>query len=140
MKITINESPEFENLEIIINCKSTDESLLKLITSIRAYDKKVTGTKDGQVYIFQYLFYVWDLFGNLSRFKKSTICYFTLMIVGTGFVNIFNWFDLSNMKNIAIALISYTIIFVSMCWVYNLYYKVTGEEYNEKLKLYKSSK
>lgn len=90
MKITINESPEFENLEIIINCKSTDENLLKLITSIRAYDKKVTGTKDGQVYIFQYLFYVWDLFGNLSRFKKSTICYFTLMIVGTGFVNIFN--------------------------------------------------
>lgn len=51
MKITINESPEFENLEIIINCKSTDENLLKLITSIRAYDKKVTGTKDGQVYI-----------------------------------------------------------------------------------------
>lgn len=90
--------------------------------------------------IFQYVFYVWDLFGNLSRFKKSTICYFTLMIVGTGFINIFNWFNLNNFKNIAIVLVAYTIIFVIMCWVYNLYYKVTGEEYNEKLKLYKSSK
>lgn len=51
MKITINESDEFDNLEIIINCNNTDENILKLIASIRGHDKKITGTKDGQVYI-----------------------------------------------------------------------------------------
>ncbi|MGL5353275.1 MAG: LytTR family DNA-binding domain-containing protein [Clostridium sp.] len=51
MKITINESPEFEDLEIIINCNCTNESLLKLISSIRAYDKKIKGTCDGNVFI-----------------------------------------------------------------------------------------
>lgn len=90
--------------------------------------------------IFQYVFYVWDLFGNLSRFKRSLIYYFTLIVVGTIFINVFDWFDLSSVKNIVISLSIFTVAFVSICFVYNLYYKVTGEEYNEKLKLYKNLK
>jgi DNA-binding LytR/AlgR family response regulator len=51
MKIIINESEDNEEIEIIINCKRIDESLLKVISSIRAFDEKITGSKDGKIFI-----------------------------------------------------------------------------------------
>lgn len=51
MKIVINESEDNEEIEIIINCKRIDESLLKVISSIRAFDEKITGSKDGKIFI-----------------------------------------------------------------------------------------
>lgn len=51
MKIIINESENNEELEIIINCKKIDENLLKIISSIRAFDEKITGSKDGKIFV-----------------------------------------------------------------------------------------
>lgn len=51
MKIIINESEEIEDIEIVVNCKRVDESLLKMIATIRAFDKKITGTKDGKLFV-----------------------------------------------------------------------------------------
>lgn len=51
MKIVINESEDNEEIEVIINCKRIDESLLKVISSIRAFDEKIKGSKDGKIFI-----------------------------------------------------------------------------------------
>lgn len=51
MKITINENSNLSDTEIIINCKNTDESILKIIASLRVYQQKLTGTKDNKTYI-----------------------------------------------------------------------------------------
>lgn len=51
MKIVINESEDNEEIEVIINCKRIDENLLKVISSIRAFDEKITGSKDGKIFI-----------------------------------------------------------------------------------------
>lgn len=51
MKIIINESEDNEELEIVVNCKRIDENLLKIISSIRAFDEKITGSKEGKIFI-----------------------------------------------------------------------------------------
>lgn len=53
MKITINESEEIEDIEIVVNCKRADENLLKMIAAIRAFDKKITGTKEGKLFVLE---------------------------------------------------------------------------------------
>lgn len=51
MKITINESEDIDDLEIVVNCKRVDENLLKMIAAIRAFDRKITGTRDGKLFV-----------------------------------------------------------------------------------------
>lgn len=51
MKITINENAELADTEIIINCKNTDENVLKIIASLRIYERKLTGVKDKKTFI-----------------------------------------------------------------------------------------
>lgn len=49
MKITINEgSPE---TEITINCSEATDEILKMVSILRSFDKKLTGTKDGRIHI-----------------------------------------------------------------------------------------
>lgn len=51
MKIQINEDSNLQDVEIIINCKNTDEKVLKMIAMLSVFDKKVTGVKNNQTYI-----------------------------------------------------------------------------------------
>ncbi|WMC94373.1 LytTR family DNA-binding domain-containing protein [Kineothrix sp. MB12-C1] len=51
MKIRINEVPEQEDVEVIINCKKVDEEIMRIITMLRVYDKKLTGIKGDQTYL-----------------------------------------------------------------------------------------
>lgn len=51
MKIIINESEDNEELEVIINCKRIDENLLKVISSIKAFDEKITGSREGKIFV-----------------------------------------------------------------------------------------
>lgn len=53
MKITINESETLEDIEIVVNCKRVDENLLKMIAAIRAFDRKITGTKEGKLFVLE---------------------------------------------------------------------------------------
>lgn len=90
--------------------------------------------------IIHYVFYVWDLFESLYKLKKAISYYIILVILGAIFTKLFNWFDLTNIKSLGIALGIFTITFLITYWSFDMYYKVTGEEYNEKLKLYKETK
>jgi len=51
MKITINENVNIKETEIIINCRQTDEQILRICAGLRILDKKVTGTHNGQTFI-----------------------------------------------------------------------------------------
>lgn len=53
MKVTINESETLEEIEIVVNCKLVDENLLKMIAAIRCFDRKITGTKDGKLFVLE---------------------------------------------------------------------------------------
>ena len=53
MKVQINENPDLQETEIIINCKETDQHILKVIALVRALDKKIIGIKDGATYILE---------------------------------------------------------------------------------------
>ena len=53
MKIIINEQPHCEETEVIINCRSADESILKLVSSIKSSDKRISGSKNGKVYVLE---------------------------------------------------------------------------------------
>lgn len=49
MKITINECDDFNEVEIIVNCKKIDENLLKALASIRSSEEKIKGYKEGKI-------------------------------------------------------------------------------------------
>ena len=51
LKIQINEDSIYKDIELIINCKQTDEKVLKIIAMLRVLDLKLTGIKDNQTYI-----------------------------------------------------------------------------------------
>jgi DNA-binding LytR/AlgR family response regulator len=56
MKIVINESRTQEETEIIINCKTADDEILKLVSSLREYDtmaSQLAGFKDGKTYLVE---------------------------------------------------------------------------------------
>lgn len=69
MKITINESETIDDVEIVVNCRRVDENLLKMIAAIRAFDKKITGTKEGKLFILE----VEDIYYFESVDKKTFI-------------------------------------------------------------------
>lgn len=51
MKITINEIGDIDETEVIINCRQTDEQILRICAGLRVYDKKVTGLFNGQTFL-----------------------------------------------------------------------------------------
>jgi len=53
MKIIINENHSFEETEIVINCRQTDEQILRICAGLRAFDKKITGFHDEQTFLLK---------------------------------------------------------------------------------------
>jgi DNA-binding LytR/AlgR family response regulator len=51
MRIVINESDNFDDTEVIINCRKTDEQVLRICAGLRMLDKKVTGLLNEQTFI-----------------------------------------------------------------------------------------
>lgn len=51
MKITILEDSSTQEVEITIHCKKTDSQILRMIASLRSFDRTITGTKDGQTFL-----------------------------------------------------------------------------------------
>ena len=51
MKIILEESAHIEETQITITCRQVDEQILRMIASLRAFDKKITGIKDGQTFL-----------------------------------------------------------------------------------------
>ena len=51
LKIVINEDKSIEETEVIINCRQTDEQILRICAGLRMFDKKVTGVLDEQIFL-----------------------------------------------------------------------------------------
>lgn len=50
MKLTINTDKRFIETEITVNCNQINEEIERLVTSIRMYELKISGKKNGQQY------------------------------------------------------------------------------------------
>lgn len=53
MKIQVNESSTYEEMEIVINCKSVNKDIEKVMAMLRVLDLKLTGMKDKETYILE---------------------------------------------------------------------------------------
>lgn len=53
MKIQVNESNTHEEIEIVINCKSINKDIEKVMAMLRVLDLKLTGMKDKETYILE---------------------------------------------------------------------------------------
>ncbi len=51
MKITLNQDERYAETEVIINCARADEDILKLVASLRIYQKKLVGILDGEQHL-----------------------------------------------------------------------------------------
>lgn len=51
MKIQIIEEEAIKDTEITIRCRQVNEEILKMVTQLRAYGLKITGSKDGSTFI-----------------------------------------------------------------------------------------
>ena len=51
MKVTIQENERYEETEIVIHCRKTDEQILKIVAGLSSLDKKLSGTKDGRTFV-----------------------------------------------------------------------------------------
>ncbi|WP_346878279.1 LytTR family DNA-binding domain-containing protein [Clostridium sp. UBA7791] len=51
MKIIINEVEDIEDVEIVINCKTIDKNVTRIISKLKALEEKITGNKDGKIFI-----------------------------------------------------------------------------------------
>ncbi|MEG0752465.1 MAG: LytTR family DNA-binding domain-containing protein [Angelakisella sp.] len=53
MKIIIHENPTLEDTEIVINCKKADEAILHMLSLLHSLDSKLTGTKNGDIFLLR---------------------------------------------------------------------------------------
>ena len=53
MRIIVEQSSIYSEVEITIKCNGIDESLEKLISSIRLYNSTISGKKEGKVYFLK---------------------------------------------------------------------------------------
>lgn len=90
--------------------------------------------------LIHFLVYGEYILKSLSSQKKIiihfTLCYIVLLI----FSYLFNWIQAMNVKSLGIFTISYSLLYLSISSSLFLYYKITGEELNNKLKEYKERK
>ena len=50
MKIRVNESPEFTEIEVVVNCETKNEHVSDIIQSLTYLNKVITGKVDGRSY------------------------------------------------------------------------------------------
>ena len=77
---------------------------------------------------------------KVKNWIKILVHYTLLLVFGILFAKLFNWFDLSDVKLLSIAILIGTTCFLSISVSIYIYTKLTGEKFNEKLKIYKDLK
>lgn len=90
--------------------------------------------------LLQYGLYTTNCMKKVKNWIKILIHYTLLLGFGAVFARLFNWFDLSDVKLLSIAVLIGTTCFVSISGSIYIYTKLTGEKFNEKLKIYKDLK
>ena len=51
MKITIDEQPHANDIEVTIVCNKTDQRVLDIVARLRMFDRKVTGSANGSTHV-----------------------------------------------------------------------------------------
>ena len=51
MKLFVEEGAEYREIEVIIRCQKTDSQVMKLISALRVFERKITGYRDGQTFL-----------------------------------------------------------------------------------------
>ncbi len=82
MKIVLNERSDIQEIEVIINCISNDETVKKIVSSLSAIDIKLTCRKGNEVFQLEpadiYILSLWIgelFFIQNSRFlKQKGVC------------------------------------------------------------------
>ncbi|MEG1256578.1 hypothetical protein [Clostridium sp.] len=88
----------------------------------------------------QYIIYTSNLLSHIKTWVKILFHYASLVIIGYLWIKVFKWFDIDNIKNVFVALLVFTAWFLAFTGSIAIYNKSTGEQFNEKLKLYKNLK
>lgn len=90
--------------------------------------------------LLQYGLYTTNCMKKVKNWIKVLVHYTLLLVFGILFAKLFNWFDLSDVKLLSIAILIGTTCFLSISGSIYIYTKLTGEKFNEKLKIYKDLK
>lgn len=53
MRISIKEGEQYAETEILIRCRKTDPELVKLISLLQVFDRKLTGIREGQTFLLE---------------------------------------------------------------------------------------
>lgn len=97
MKLTVNQSLEFKETEIIVNCSMMDNRLKKLIDHIRQYSFSLTGFSDGDKYSIplENILYIESVDGRTFLYcqdkvyeYKETLTSLDRLLLHTSFVRI----------------------------------------------------
>jgi len=92
------------------------------------------------IVLIQYLIFGEFILVNLSIKKKILIhlplCYITIL----KFVNLYGWINISNYTTLGIFSGIYIIFYLGILNSLHMYYKITGEQLNSKLAIYKQNK
>ena len=51
MKLTVHEDPDCAEVEVAITCREMDERVVRLVASLRAMERKLTGLRDGRTFL-----------------------------------------------------------------------------------------
>lgn len=79
MKVVVNEQLGIQEIEIIINCSSKDETVQKIVSSLSVIDMKLTCRKDDEIFQLDpaniFRFDVLVIFHWSSRFNLLLFCF-----------------------------------------------------------------
>jgi DNA-binding LytR/AlgR family response regulator len=51
MRITIDEQQDARDIEVVIVCSKTNQQVLDIVARLRMFDRKVTGSADGDIHV-----------------------------------------------------------------------------------------
>lgn len=51
MKISIEESPAFEETEVVFRCREATPQIMSMAAALRAFDQKLTGEREGRTFL-----------------------------------------------------------------------------------------
>lgn len=90
--------------------------------------------------LIQYLIFGEFTLNNVSMKRKFLIHFILCYVIILLFLNMFQWINVQNISSLGLYTGGYTLFYLGILNSLHIYYKLTGEELNSKLAVYKQSK
>ncbi|WP_017415402.1 DUF3021 family protein [Clostridium tunisiense] len=90
--------------------------------------------------LIQYLIFGEFTLNNVSMKGKFLIHFILCYVIVLLFLNMFQWINVQNISSLGLYTGGYTLFYLGILNSLHIYYKLTGEELNSKLAVYKQSK